>query len=45
MREFRIRRAFQFGNDRLRQRLAEFHTPLVERIDTPKDPEDLIGEP
>ena len=35
MRERRFRRAFEFGNDRLRERLAEFYAPLVERVDVP----------
>ena len=33
--ELRLRRAFQFGNDALREGLAEFHAPLIEGIDLP----------
>src|SRR6516225_4916012 len=35
--ELRSCRALQFGNDRLRQRLAQFDAPLIERVDVPND--------
>src|SRR6266850_2711989 len=37
MLELRVRRALEFRNDALSQYLAEFHTPLVERIDVPEN--------
>src|SRR5437588_12098072 len=33
--ELRLGRVLQFGNDPLREHLAELDTPLVERIDLP----------
>src|SRR4029453_8548023 len=38
VRKLRLRHAFEFRNDPLRQDLAELHTPLVERIDMPDRP-------
>src|SRR5262249_40365040 len=35
--ELRSCRALQFGNDRLRQRLAQLDAPLIERVDVPND--------
>src|SRR5271170_6028188 len=35
MSELRSRLALQFGNDVLSQRLAQLHSPLIERIDVP----------
>jgi hypothetical protein len=35
MPQFQSRGALQFGQNLLRQYLAEFHTPLVERVDVP----------
>ena len=37
MLERRFLLAFEFGNDPLRQHLAEFHAPLVKRVDLPHD--------
>src|SRR5262245_30116846 len=35
VREFGLFLALQFRNDPLREHLAEFHTPLIERVDIP----------
>src|SRR6516165_2029929 len=37
VREIGSCRALQFGDDRLRQRLAQLDAPLVERVDVPND--------
>ena len=37
MAELRLGCAFQFGDDALGQDLAEFHSPLVERVNLPDD--------
>ena len=35
--QHRLRRVFEFGNDALRQNLAQLDTLLVERVDIPYD--------
>src|ERR1700674_472895 len=37
VRQWRLGRAFEFGNGPLRQHLAELDAPLIERIDVPDD--------